>query len=152
MSFRGQVVIVTGSREWTDREAIYQRLKQYRAGTILLHGDNGNESWAVGADRIAASVGRDLGFQVVGHPYFTDAGKAGGPLRNKLLVALGAAYQGALYSVVVEAFPLPGSRGTWDCVRKADEANLPVITGGLERPWGPSPDEIGYVAMEIRKP
>jgi len=131
---RGQVVIVTGSREWTDREAIYQRLKRYRQRTILLHGDNGNETGSVGADRIAASVGRELGFQVVGHPYFTDAGKAGGPLRNALLVALGAAYQKALYSVCVEAFPMPASRGTWDCVRRADEALLSVITGGVERP------------------
>jgi hypothetical protein len=125
---RGQVVIVTGSRDWTDKEAIRIRLNKYPRGTIVLHGA------ASGADQIAERIAREMNMQPVRHPYFSDLGKAGGPARNALLVALGGAYQAHGYEVVVEAFPLPQSRGTWDCVRRADEALLSVITGGVERP------------------
>ncbi len=123
---RGQVVIVTGSRDWTDEAAIRFRLDRYPRGTIVLHGGQR------GADQIADRVARETNLQPVRHPYFSDLGKAGGPARNALLVALGVAYQAHGYDVVVEAFPLPDSRGTWSCVRQAKAAQLPVITGGPE--------------------
>ncbi len=122
---RGTVVIVTGSRGWTDSEPIIARLKRYPAGTILIHGD------ARGADTIAANAGRVLCFQVIAHPYFGDIGKAGGPLRNGLMVSLGCCYVEFGYDVFVEAFPLPRSSGTRDLIRQARRALLTVtVTEG----------------------
>lgn len=45
-----------------------------------------------------------------------------GPLRNQYMVNLGADE--------CLAFPLPGSRGTWDCVRRARAAGIPVVIHG----------------------
>jgi len=128
MSTRGQVVIVTGSRDWTDEGAILGRLGEYQRGTIVLHGA------ALGADQLADRIAREMNMQPVRHPYFSDLGKSGGPARNAFLVALGMAYQAHGYDVIVEAFPLPQSRGTWDCVRQAERALLRVNVGQVERP------------------
>jgi len=112
-------VIVTGSRAWKDVWEINRRLARYPAGTILVHGA------AVGADRMAAAIGRALGFEVLPVPYFQDLGKRGGPERNGAMVAMGAAVE-KWFHVVVEAFPLPGGTGTQDCMRQAQAAGLRV--------------------------
>lgn len=114
------VVIVTGSRHWTDRAAIARRLEKYPAGTLVIHGG------CVGADQIAGQVAHDLGLGLLVEDYFDDLGPAGGPSRNALLVALGCAYRDHGYCVIVEAFPMPDSRGTWNCTRQAEDARLPV--------------------------
>ena len=123
MVTRGDVVIVTGSRNWADESAIERRLRRYPKGTILIHGD------ARGADTIAARVGRKMGFQVLAIPYFGDLKKLGGHERNTLLVNLGVTFRTSKYRVSVEAFPMPDSRGTWDCVEQARERDLPVFIG-----------------------
>src|SRR5258706_7204811 len=70
------VVIVTGSREWTDRAVIRAHLADFPPGTLVLHGG------ALGADAIADSEARGLGLDVRVEPYFSDLGRAGGPARN----------------------------------------------------------------------
>lgn len=120
---RGDVVIITGSQDWTDEVAIERRLRKYPKGTILIHGD------ARGADTIAARVGRKMGFQVLAIPYFGDLKSAGGHARNELLVEQGMLFRKFKYRVTVEAFPLPQSRGTWDCVEQARAVALQVFTG-----------------------
>lgn len=120
------VVIVTGSRKWVDRGTIYNRLAQYPRGTIVLHGA------ADGADTIAHEASAHIS---VPHPYFGHLGRRGGHARNALLVALGVAYKLAGYCVIVEAFPMVGSRGTWNCVQQAEDAGLVVR---VERKWLPA--------------
>jgi hypothetical protein len=128
MAFRGHVVIVTGSTEWTDEEAIRVRLKLYSRGVpILLHGN------ASGADRISAKIGRELGFQVLGIQYFADLGALGGHARNRLLVNLGSAFRTSGMDVAVEAFPLPSSRGTWNCIEIATMNFLPTFVLGVRQ-------------------
>ncbi len=112
-------VIVTGSRKWSDAAAISRRLEKYPAGTILVHGG------AVGADKIAAAIGRGRGFDVLPVPYFRELGNVGGPERNGAMVAMGAAVD-KWFHVVVEAFPLPGGTGTQDCMWQAERAGLRV--------------------------
>lgn len=114
------VVIVTGSRAWTDEARIIERLRLYPRGTLVLHGD------APGADTIAARVARRLHCVPVPHPYFSERGKAGGPIRNALLVALGEVYRKFGYTVRVEAFPVPPATGTSDCVRQARKAKFEI--------------------------
>ena len=119
-------VLVTGSREWRDGAAITLALR--RAGQdyersvgflvsgatpVLVHGD------ANGADTLAAHAARALGWIVEAYPAdWKQHGKKAGPIRNALMVSLGAD--------VCLAFPLPGSIGTWDCIRKAVDAGIPT--------------------------
>lgn len=116
-------VIVTGSRKWSDAREIDRRLSRYPGGTILIHGG------AIGADRMAAAIGKARGFVVVPVTYFgeLDRGKIrpGGHERNAAMVAMGGAVT-RWFHVVVEAFPLPDGTGTQDCMRQAEAAGLEV--------------------------
>lgn len=61
-----------------------------------------------------------------GKPNFSCAGL----VRNQLMVDLGAD--------ICLAFPLPGSRGTWDCMGRAEAAGIKVINLG-SKPGEPKP-------------
>ncbi|SRR6266487_431840 len=70
-------VVVGGSRTWTDRNRIQRFLRVLSPGTTIIHGG------AKGADRIAAEVARELGYQVEEHkPLWNVYGNAAGPIRN----------------------------------------------------------------------
>jgi hypothetical protein len=116
-------ILATGSRDWTDRDVIYQALVSAwdRTGrhpaAILVQG----ECHLGGADAIAADIWASWGLPVEGHPAGRDAnGRILGPQRNARMVALGA--------VECLAFPLPSSRGTRNCMRLAREAGIVVRT------------------------
>lgn len=116
-------ILVTGSRNWTDRTAIFDALVGYLGAiqfpvvgqAVLVSG-----SCPTGADRIAEEIWEDfLGYPVERHPADWDAhGKAAGPRRNQQMVDLGAD--------VCLAFPLPDSRGTKHCMAAAERAGIPV--------------------------
>lgn len=114
-------ILVTGSRDWTDREAIEEALFQAwidlgsNRETILVQG----ECHLGGADIIAKEIWEYQGMTVEGHP--AEMGPDGhvlGPKRNAYMVSLGAD--------MCLAFPLPSSRGTYNCIRLAREAGIPV--------------------------
>ena len=113
-------ILVTGSRNWTDREAIEEALTGIVApdytsrGAVLIHGA------ARGADRIAHELAREWeGWTVDAYPAdWKKHGNRAGPIRNSEM--LGA------YPDICLAFPLPGSKGTWDMVRKASAAGIEV--------------------------
>ena len=114
-------ILVTGSRDWTDRDVIYRALVSAwdRTGrhpaAVLVQG----ECHLGGADAIAADVWASWGLPVEDHPAERDAsGRILGPQRNARMVGLGA--------VECLAFPLPSSRGTRNCMRLAREAGIPV--------------------------
>lgn len=52
------IVLITGSVEWTDGEMIERDLRELPRGTKIVHGG------ARGADRIADSIAKGLGFEV----------------------------------------------------------------------------------------
>lgn len=108
-------VLVTGSRDYTDTESMALALaaiQHEERSMVLVHGD------ARGADRAAAHAARSLGWATEAHPADWSRGRGAGPARNQHMVDLGAD--------LCLAFPLPGSRGTWDCVRRAKAAGIPV--------------------------
>lgn len=114
-------ILVTGSRDWTDRQTIISALSEawHLVGrphdAVLVQG----ECHLGGADQIAAEVWRAWGYPVEGHPAeFGPNGHVLGPKRNAEMVALGAD--------MCLAFPLPSSRGTKNCMRLAREAGIPV--------------------------
>jgi hypothetical protein len=123
-------ILVTGSREWTDRHALEQALwsaacelrGHFAEQTfVIVHGD-----CPTGADRMARdwATGRVtrsslMRFTHEAHPADWDAkGKAAGPLRNQRMVDLGAD--------LCLAFPTARSVGTWDCIKRANRAGIPV--------------------------
>lgn len=145
-------VLVTGSRSWPSRDAVWDRLWSVCAehlpdgGTLtVVHGDCDTDDGTQGADAYAhmwcalmppptditdihvieerhpADWGRTCDIRCFhrqrvkdGHPYCAMAG----PIRNQAMVDLGAH--------LVLAFPLPESRGTWQCVSAARSAGLVV--------------------------
>lgn len=141
-------VLVTGSRDWSDLAAVWRAIAaEYTKGDItVVHGD-----CPTGADHFAHqwfSLDEDEGFsnfateerhpadweracdESCHHKPRTKNGKPycpmAGHLRNQKMVDLGAD--------VCLAFPLPDSRGTIDCIRRARAADIPVIVHQAEVP------------------
>lgn len=118
---------LTGSRDWSDRDAIARALNIARAemseagidAPVLVSG-----ACPTGADRIAEEAWEGLGLPVERHPAdWGRHGRAAGPIRNQRMVDLGAD--------ICLAFLLPGSRGTLHCMNAAKKAGIEVrITAG----------------------
>lgn len=120
-------VIVTGSREYESRATVWNALSDE-----LVHAEFLGVPMVVvegqcphgGADLIAqqwAEAARGTRRDVWHDPFpanWKALGKRAGPFRNQRMVDAGAN--------ICLAFPLPSSRGTWDCVRRAEEAGIPV--------------------------
>lgn len=108
-------VVVTGGRDFTDRDAVWGALdrRHARGGIVALaHGG------ASGVDRLADMWARNRGVPV--EPFPADwriRGKAAGPERNRRMLD-------TFKPDGVIAFP--GGRGTADCCRAADERAIPV--------------------------
>lgn len=116
-------VLITGTRHegppswtWTVCDAL---LKAWAAhGTsdtiVIVHG-----ACPTGIDRFAGVVAGVIGCSEESHPAdWAHLGKRAGPLRNQAMVDLGAD--------LCIAFPRGESRGTRDCMRRAEAAGIPV--------------------------
>lgn len=123
-------ILVTGSRDWPDREAVSQALnnaaKQY-GRIVVVHG-----AWPSGADLHARQWVTAMRAIRSGHtedPHPADwprYGRPAGPIRNQKMVDLGAA--------LCLAFPYGKSDGTRDCMHRAKLAGIRVIDLGTDRP------------------
>ena len=75
------VIIISGDRNWTDREKIRQVLTELDPATTLLV-----EGGARGADSLARQEARKLGFEVITvKADWYKYGKAAGAIRNQLM-------------------------------------------------------------------
>lgn len=144
-------IIVTGSRDWTDRESIRRALDSAIAAfdqgpTLprLVHGGCGmrqprpgeeptyTADPPVGADAIADDIWRSWGLPREIHFARWDRhGNRAGPLRNRDMCNRGADY--AL------AFSLGDSAGTADCLRNLAANRIPVLIDKRPRPVAPEP-------------
>lgn len=116
-------VLVTGSRNWTDRMMIVDALidvlklvpeeESEKEKMTLVTG-----ACPTGADAIAEDIARMFGWAIERHPADWSLGRRAGPLRNQAMVDLGAD--------VCLAFQLEGSRGTRDCIDRAEHAGIDV--------------------------
>lgn len=97
-------LIVTGSREWTDRAVVEAALRRLPVGRLA----HGACVWG-GLDEIADEIARALGWEVAPYPVLPGERPTA---RNIRMVD-------AERPTIVLAFPLPGSRGTWHCARYA---------------------------------
>jgi hypothetical protein len=75
-------ILVTGDREWSDRETMWKVLAARLApGDILIEGE------ARGADKMARQIAEELGIKVEKYPADWNAyGKAAGPIRNQQMI------------------------------------------------------------------
>ena len=118
----GKIIVVTGDRNYADDSTMFRRFKLLTAGMknpsdyALVHGD------CRGADRMAAAICADLGWNVVAFPAdWNKHGRAAGPIRNRLMLVHSS-------PVMVCAFhdDFQSSKGTKDCVLAALERDIPI--------------------------
>ena len=145
MSARGLIVVVTGGRDYTDRERVFAELDAIHRGAVYLpplaegihgiktivHGacgwDEGDSAtWSkplLGADALADewAKARDVGLTRM-PANWTKYGNAAGPRRNTAMVAKLVAL-GHWRTLVVAA---PGGRGTANMIAQARGKHLPV--------------------------
>lgn len=99
-------VLICGSRDWTDVHPILRELRELPSDVTVIHGD------ARGADRLAGSVADGIGLKVISVPAeWNRYGRGAGPVRNQKMLDMGPD--------LVVAFPVRGSRGTMDMIRRA---------------------------------
>lgn len=109
------IALVTGGREYRDRESVNHFLDAEHAKRRFTHVITGG---AAGADLLAHEWALSRGVQTVQCvANWAKHGKAAGPLRNAAMAALGPD--------IVYAFP--GSTGTEDMVTRAMEAGIRVV-------------------------
>lgn len=121
-------VLVTGSRGWTDHEAVWNALSdQYTHATGMVTVVHGG---AVGVDSIADEWGMAMlrdGWPVrlEKHiPNYQVHGDRAPLIRNQKMVNLGAD--------VCLAFPMEGGTGTRHCMSRCYAAGIPVINYGFQ--------------------
>lgn len=110
-------VLVCGSRDWDDYDAVHGALASLvaeRGQFVVMHGG------ARGADRLAGSAAARLGLEVREYPAnWKRHGRRAGYLRNEEMLA-------ACPDLVV-AFHKDGSRGTAHMISVARKAGIEVI-------------------------
>ena len=116
-------ILVTGSRKYSDyakvKSVIIDALGENIDEAIIVHGG------ARGADALAGQVAFQRGIEVRVYPAKWDYyGKAAGPKRNQEMLDKEHTPENPIEMVL--AFPLKGSIGTWDMVRRAEAAGIPV--------------------------
>ena len=109
------IVLVTGGRDYNDRDTVRKTLDRVHAEhhiRLLVHG------CATGADTLAAIWAMERGIQPAGCPALWDFyGKVAGPVRNTAMLLI--------KPHLVVAFP--GGSGTANMVGQAKQAGIEVI-------------------------
>lgn len=132
-----RALLVTGSRDfrWSERDWIERRMRVYHAEgakPLLIHGNQGKLGETgrpvMGLDLIAADVAEyTLCWKTLPMPApWDNLGTQAGPARNTWMVNVLVLLRRCGYECNVLAFPLPGSRGTVDCIGKAERAGFAV--------------------------
>jgi YspA, cpYpsA-related SLOG family len=118
-----KAILVTGSRQWADRNLLFTYLSEAKPD-LVIHGKCNS-----GADRIADDwCDMEPVTACLRWPARWDNGKKAGPERNQLMLDLLQDLRLGGWSVMVYAFPLEDSRGTFDTTRRAKLMNIPVRT------------------------
>lgn len=129
-----RVVIVTGSRDWTDRELVESDLDFLASKTtqslVVFEGGAPGADHAAGdwARRQHHETRRSEGLRVQWMPrlaQWSTFGSGAGPRRNEQMVEAASSMQ--VDDRVVLAYPLPDSRGTRDAMEKALRAGIRVV-------------------------
>lgn len=126
-----RVVLVTGSREWSESAPIVAAIlgdacawlvnDERVEAQLVIHGA------ADGADALAAEAAVRYGVRQLPIPApWGNGWKGAGPWRNQRLVDIAVELRALGHRVVPYAFPLPSSRGTYDCISRLNRAAFDV--------------------------
>ncbi len=116
-------ILITGSRHYADLETVKQHLLDI-GPDILVHGR------ALGADACAHFAAEEIGGIDV-RPYPADwvrYGSAAGPIRNQQMLDM-EHHPDTEPIALCLAFPMKGSIGTWDMVKRCMDAGIDVELG-----------------------
>lgn len=112
-------ILVTGSRDYKDRNIVYNILQKYKDNNCtLIHGD------CRGLDKIAESVAKELGFKTVAFPpNWSKFGRGAGPARNKEMLDY---LNKNFINKYIFAFHdnIEESKGTKNCIEEAMKMGL----------------------------
>jgi hypothetical protein len=124
-------ILVTGSRDWADEQAVRNALLAATAGmpgesVTVVHGD-----CPTGADAFADKAARDYGMVPEPHPaLWKEFGRRAGPKRNAEMAELGAdlclAFVGNCSSETCRDPKPHGSHGTVNCTVLVKAAGIPI--------------------------
>lgn len=115
-------VLVTGSRDWSDKRAVHLALKQLPPDTVIIHG-----ACPTGADAMADAIAKKLGLTVRAYPADWEAeGKKAGPIRNSTMLRKEHVQGDPIQRVLAFTLDLERSRGTRDMVTKAKAKGIKV--------------------------
>lgn len=116
--YKGCIVVVTGSRNLTYAEYLYDVLDIVNPKYVIQGG-------ALGADYCAAKWAREEEkVCITVHAEWSRHGRRAGPLRNIKMLDFALSLK---ETVIVLGFPLDRSVGTWDCMKSAKERGIPVF-------------------------
>lgn len=135
-------MIITGSRDWEDRLTLFAALDEVLAKWIRDHGQPNRVIFRHGKCRGADMLGDEWAYR---HGFVIDAMPAEdygpwpscGPIRNQEMINKGGDR--------CVAFPMPGTRGTADCVKWALNAGIPVSNYGTVPVMGIQPRRAGIL-------
>jgi hypothetical protein len=113
---KGKRVLFSGSRHWDQVAPVRAVISSIPRESTIIHGG------AKGLDSLAGALAKAKGLKVEVYEADWSRGRGAGPERNQEMVDAGAD--------IVYAFPVEGSRGTWDLVKRARKAGLPVQVYG----------------------
>lgn len=128
-------ILVTGSRQIIDTPAAVAKTLNGTARAMAARGYDTSEITLVhggarGLDRRAGTVARAQGWsEEVHHADWKTHGRAAGPLRNKAMVEAGA---DVVVGFPAHANPADGSRGTWNCLGYAVDADLLTVIRDID--------------------
>lgn len=116
-----KIVCVTGSRDYSDYDRIRRAIGRENPD-IIVHGG------ARGADAIAGRIALSLGCQTkVYHADWNLHGKAAGMIRNREMADGLVKARGKGHEVIVLAFPLKDSKGTFGMIDAVRRRHLDLI-------------------------
>lgn len=115
-----RAVLVTGDRYWQGVEVIEKVLATFPKNTVVVHGNAG------GADSCAEIAALHLGMPRCINPYYGGFGRAGGPMRNSVMLALvlGLQLQGWQVEVIAFHDNITESKGTANMLMQAKRSGL----------------------------
>jgi hypothetical protein len=109
-----KIIVVTGSRYWTDKGKIRQVLLEEQPNLVI-------EGGAKGADKLALEVCREEYIRVINiNAEWNKYGYSAGPIRNSHMLDYGPDLVLAFHEDISK------SKGTKNCVEQAQKRGIPV--------------------------
>lgn len=109
-------ILITGDRNWTDQQIIYEALKEFEGQDVtIIHGA------ARGADFIAGSIAKNIfDFEVKPFPAkWHTYGKSAGPIRNSEMLE-----SNEIHKCLAFHNDIQNSKGTKDMIQKVKKAGI----------------------------